>query len=173
MSALPRHTFQDSGITVQIRKISPSLIAAIEQAARRDLDDSRPRPPVVETPLGARENLADGDYQQALREWTTRVNLEVGHRGLIAAALNVVCEIDAEAVAHARRLAHVTRSAILTDCDDELSDEEKNLIVYVLRVCCASTEDLNEFQRAALWRVTPSPEEVDRAIATFRPDVER
>ena len=47
-------------------------------------------------------------------------------------------------------------------------DEPDDLVVYVLRICIGSEEDLTEFLNAVTKRSQPTQEVIDQAKDTFR-----
>lgn len=178
VAALPAHTFKDSGITVSLRKLGPSVMTDLQTTVRKewqrsdDPDKQEPKPPLAKGVGGELEpNPADPDYATAHAAWTQRVMGEASTRLLTLAALySVECEVDMDAVARLRAAYKVTN--IVADEDAELTQEQRDRIFYVTRILCATADDLRDLSLAVVRRSTPSEEGVQAHIATFQGDVE-
>lgn len=176
--ALPAHTFKDSGITVSLRKLGPSVMTDLQTTVRKewqrsdDPDKREPKPPLAPGVGGEAEpNPADPDYITAHAAWVQRVMGEASTRLLTLAALySVECEVDTEAVARLRAAYKV--SQVVADEDDALDQEQRDKIFYVTRICCATADDLKDLSIAVVRRSTPSEEGVQAHIATFQGAVE-
>lgn len=153
------YTFKDTGLTVKIRKISPMLAADVS-ASMPD-----PLPPEQEVdygePRGKRMEPNYGDPQYA-------VDL-AAHKQKVFAALQrvmikraVVVEGDEwkEAVQEYRDFIQAETGAPLAETDD--------LLVYVMRVCIGSQEDMMELLSAITSRSQPTQEAVEQAKRSFR-----
>lgn len=167
---LPQHTFQDSGITVGIRKIGPMTQQRLAQQIMRD--DPEPQPPVVQTEIGPEPNPADPTYERAVREWQQRTGLALNERLMLLAALEAEVTIDDAARDEiARRQRHMRAAGIAWAPHPDLDDEENERVFYILHVACASTDDLKEFGRAVRERSVPTEEAVARQVASFPGDL--
>lgn len=164
---LPLHTFQDSGITVGIRKIAPSTQQRLHDLILRE--HPKPMPPTVETDLGPEENAADPDYLVRLGEWKNNVNRALNARMFKLACLECEVEVDTEEVK--RKQAHFRAIGLDWDDDPKLSPEQNAKLFYIQHIACATTDDMKEFYAAVTQRSTPTEEAVARHIDTFRGDV--
>jgi len=170
VTALPEHTFKDSGITIRYRKVGPMTNQRLAQAVRKEMPP--PAVPTVETPLGAEENPADPAYERAYKEWEQRAAVELNERMMRYAALEADVTIDdrirAE-VARVRRHLKMVKSPF--EDNPELEPDENDRICYILHVACASAEDLKEFGEAVRERSVPTEEAVQRHADTFPGDI--
>jgi hypothetical protein len=161
-------TFEDTGREVQIRKISTLLRAEVRRQVIASPGFAQPQPPQSEVDYGDGKikipNPAHPVYQDLLKEWSARVNEEVGAR-LRQVIINraVVTEIDAEAVTQIRAEMAAAGSPI-----DHLSDH----FVYVAYVCIGSERDYIDLVTAAYERSTPQEAVIQEHIATFQADVQ-
>jgi hypothetical protein len=96
--ALPEHTFQDSGVTIKIRKVGPTTQQRLAQQIMKELPE--PQIPVIETELGPEPNAADPAYIAAKEQWTNDTNRELSERLLLIAALEAEVTIDDAARGH-------------------------------------------------------------------------
>lgn len=165
--ALEEFTFKDTGITVQLRKVSPLLRDDLDAMLRRT--NPPPSPPLNTVPAGFGDapqkqepNEADPDYAQALLKWQLEHFNRVGE-ALFALAVKryVEVEVDHEAVAQLR--ADCAAIGIDLDPDDKL--------VYVSRICIGTNEDRVDLSNALFKRSSTFREAVDSHKATFRGDV--
>lgn len=176
---LPAHTFRDSGITVQLRKLGPNIVDDLQAAVRaewrrsHDPDQIEPQPPMVQAgDLPAAPNRADPEYQRAHRAWELRLITAVYDRLLTFAALWAVeCAIDPEAVAAYRRVARLTGVPLPSHPDWTEADQDR--VLYVTRIAIGTNKDLEEFRQALLRRTGPSEQEVAAAADAFRGDMGR
>lgn len=148
-----------SGVTVQIRKVSPFTQDAIRAKY------PAPPPPMVENDYGdgkiRREpNPADPDYLRALRE----------HRLMAAEKfteamfqLGVVVEVDTEAVAAFR--------AEMQSLGIDLKESDHQ--IYVRHLAIRTDEDIDRLSRAIMRKSTPTEEAVQERLETFSGDVQR
>lgn len=167
---LPAHTFQDSGITIHIRKVGPTTQQRLAQAIMRDMPD--PPIPIVETEAGPEANAADPDYLAAVDAREQERRSELTNRLMLISALESEVTIDEAARADiARRKRHLSLIGIPHEDRDDLTEEENERVFYVLNVAAASPEDLGEFGQAVLRRSVPTEEAVQAQIATFPGDL--
>lgn len=162
-------TFPDTGRTVQIRKISTLLRAEVRRQVIGHPDFAKPNPPMSDVDYGngtvTIPNPAHPIYQQLLRDWTDRVNEEIGNRlrNIIINRAVVAPEVDTDAVKQMRADAADIGSPL-----DAYSDH----YVYVAFVCIGSEQDYAELVRAAYERSAPQEAAVQAHIDTFQPDVQ-
>jgi hypothetical protein len=152
-------TFKDTGITVKIRKISPMLAADVAAAIPEPLppeqtvDYGEPRGKVSE------RNYSDPGYlaQMALH------NMEIFR------ALQRVMMLRSVVVEGDEWLKDVKeyRDFIEKHTGKPL-DEPEDLVVYVLRICVGSEEDLEDLLNVITKRSQPTPEAVEAAKDSFR-----
>ena len=166
---LEEFTFPDTGITVRIRKFSPSLRDDIDAALRRQYPV--PDPPMQAPVEGFGEqapqpNPLDPEYRERVAAWQLAHMARLSDKLLrvaIAQYVEVPDENDmAGAVADLR-----DRMAPL---GVELTDDAQYL--YITRIAIGSREDLRDFETAIFTRSKPSRDEVDSIKATFRGDVQ-
>lgn len=156
---IPEYTFQDTGITVRLRKLSPLLRDDIDTDLRRRFP--QPVPPIVETELGKEENAADPDYRERLARWSIEHVERLGEEWFRAIVeLAIECEVDTEAVEKVR--AYAKRRGLRLDDDDKY--------VFVRHVCIATKEDIADLRETVTRRSLPTQEAVDAHKATFRGD---
>ncbi len=158
------HTFQDTGRTIQIRKLSALARDEVRRQVKKSPGFEEPQPPMVEVDYGdgkiRQPHRGHPVYQQLLADWNTRVNQEAGER-IAAFAIRhaAVCTIDAAAVT-AMRAFMASIATPLGDYDD--------LYVYIAFVCVGSQQDYTEFLAAVFNRSIPSQEAVQAHIDSFR-----
>jgi len=156
---LTSFTFKDTGITVKIRKISPMLAADVAAAIPEPLppeqlvDYGEPRGKVSE------RNYSDPGYllKKSIR------NQEVFR------ALQRVMILRSVFVEGDEWLKEVQeyRDFIQKHTGKPL-DEPEDLVVYVLRICVGSEEDLGDLLTVITKRSQPTGEAVDAAKDSFR-----
>lgn len=167
---LPIHTFQDSGIAIKIRKISPATQQRLAMLVQREYP--RPEPPVVKTELGEEPNPADPAYAQALERWQQQQGLALNDKLMTFAALEAEVTIgpeEHEQIARVRR--HLQAVGAWQDNPD-LTPEENGQVLYVLHVACATPDDLREFGKVLTERSAPTEEAVRRHVDTFPGDIQ-
>ena len=173
----PTYTFKDSGVTVTLSKLGPSTIQDIDRAVRKqwrqtaDPKKQEPTPPVFQTDVGPEANDADPDYQAKHRAWEAAVNAEVSTRLLDFAALYAVdVAVDHEALERLRS----TYQAMGLELDEpeHLSQEQRDKLLYITRICIATAADLQEFSQAVTQRSQPTEEAVQAHVDTFSGDVQ-
>lgn len=158
-------TFEGTGRTVQIRKLSALIRDEVHRAVRRDASfPKEPEPPIQEVDYGEgkikRPNRQHSVFLEMQREWQAKFLEEVSER-LVTLIIRraVVCEIDAQAVAQAR--------ADMAAIDVPL-DEYDDHYVYVAFVCVGPRADYNDLLRVVFERSMPSEEVVQAHIDSFR-----
>jgi len=163
---LESFTFQDTGRTVQIRKVSTLIRAEVELAVVAA--NPEPEPPMTEVDYGdgtiRTPNPASPTYQQLMRAWEARITAEQSERlKKIALTRGVVVDaIDTEAVAQARQ----DLAAIGVD-----TSQYDDRYVYLAFVCIGSEDDWTDLLKAVFQRAAPSEAAIQAHIDTFRGDV--
>lgn len=148
VAPLPDFTFKDTGITVQIRKVSPLLGMEIRKAF------PPPKPPVVETPLGPEENEADPDYEAAMQAYGLMIEEKASR---LYIKRGVECVVDQEAVERLR--ADMRDEGITLEGDDKY--------LYIRYICVGSQEDYQDLLIAISRRSQPTEVAVAEAVETF------
>lgn len=164
---LEEFTFEGTGRTVQIRKLSALARDEIRRQVKRLPGFEEPQPPMVEVDYGtgkiAQPHRGHPVYQELLADWNVRVTQETGERiAAFAIRRGVVCDIDEQAVATIRQ-----DMALLGAPLDEYDDH----YVYVAFVCVGPQADYNELLNAVFNRSIPSPEAVQAHKDSFRGNV--
>lgn len=160
---LYEHTFQDTGRTIQIRKLSALARDEVRRQVKRSPGFEEPQPPVVEVDYGEgkirQPHRAHPVYQDLLKEWNARVTQEAGERiAAFAIRRAAVCEVDKAAVQDTR--------AFMASINTPL-DEYDDLYVYIAFVCVGSQQDYNEFLAAVFNRSIPSQEAIQAHLDSF------
>lgn len=157
-------TFEGTGRTVHIRKLSALIRDEVHRAVRRDPTfPSEPEPPIQEVDYGEgtvkRPNWQHSVYLEMQREWQARFIEEVSER-LVNLVIRraVVCEVDAAAVAQAR--ADMAAVSVPLDAYDDH-------YVYVAFVCIGPRHDYNELLRTVFERSVPSEEAIQAHLDSF------
>jgi len=159
-------TSQDTGRSLNTRKVSTLLRAEIRRQIIKSPDFAEPQPPRSEVDYGDGKmtvaNRAHPVYQQLLAEWRERVMDELSPR-LKQAAIDrgvVVTDedIDKEAVAEVRE-----QFEGLETYDDRY--------VYIAFVCVGSEADWTDLLAVIFNRSAPQEAAVQAHIAAFQPDV--
>lgn len=180
--ARPRHLFRDTGIEVELHKLSPSTIQRIAEVVRAEAkhlpeghEHKLPEPPIERIEVGGEvreeRNENHPDYLAALEQWGKWAMAQTNERFLRIAAVTAVEPIDiadAEITAAANR----TRRALAAEGVDlpyfeQYSAAENDRIVWLMHVAIGTSEDLQEFYQALTQRSTVSQEAVQAHIATF------
>ena len=163
MALLTDYTFRDTGITVKIRKISPMLAADVAAAM------PEPLPPEQEVDYGEpvgkvkERNYSDPAYISAKAEHQKKVFMAL-QRVMIIRSIKVEGEEWKEDVAEYREFIEKHTGAPLAETED--------LVVYVMRICIGSEDDLIELLGAITGRSQPTPEAVEAAKASFRGEIQ-
>lgn len=160
-------TFQDTGRSVQIRKVSSLLRAETRRQVAVAPGFDEPTPPMAKVDYGEGETLIANHqhptYQALLRDWNTRVNEETGARlKRLAIRRGVLCEIDNDAVKQVRA------DALLDGIDLAAYDDH---YVYVAFVCVGSDDDWTDLLKAIFERAAPQEVAIQAHIASFQPDL--
>lgn len=177
--AVPLHTFQDSGITVRLHKLSPMTSQAIVLQVRSEMDDSKPRPPIFEVDYGKGKidepNYSHPGYVKRIEEWEAAVNSEANDRLFRTAALVAVEIIGDDTwrdeVKRHKRLLKLTAKLDWYD-DPSLEPEENDQIYYIKHIAFASPDDAKEFYKAITQRSQPTEAAVEAHKQSFQGDVQ-
>lgn len=146
-----------SGVTVQIRKVSPFSLDAVRKLY------PRPQPPLVENDYGdgvkRREpNPADPGYLQALED----------HKALLATKIT-------EAMLHLGIKADIDPGAV-TAFREEIGAlgvalDESDRMVYIRHILIQTEDDLQRLAEAITRKTMPTEEAVQEHLETFSGDV--
>lgn len=185
--AVPTHqtyTFKDSGVTVQLRKMSPMTVQHLNRAIEReckalpkDHEHVYPKPPVQEVAVGGgkptkQENPSDPDYLRVLKAWQAWASNEIADRLIRLTAVEYLIadpELVRDEAARMRRILERAGMPLDEGGLDAYNDEEKDRIIYLIHVCFGSGEDMQEFSAYLVNRAAPSEAQITEATATFRP----
>ena len=171
---LPTHTFQDSGITVQLRKLSPMTSQRLNEAIRREFPP--PEPPTYEVEYGDTKvqepNEADPTYLARYQRWQQNAAKRFNERLLKLVCLDAIeVEIgEAEKATIERKKRNLERSGIVWEDDPTLDDDENLRYFYVQHCCFGSGEDMKELYQAVNMRSQPTEAAVQAHIETFPGD---
>lgn len=154
-----------TGITAQVGKVSPTLIAEIETTVRRQWAAQAPQVPeeVVQTPHGpgAIANPHDETYLAAQAAFDAAVAHEVSRRWLDFAILRAVdLVVDETALAQIEAEYEAVNG-------EALPRHAQRKIDYVRRVAVGSWEDLGLLQALITRRSIPTEEGIQAHEATF------
>jgi len=176
VKSLPEHTFKDAGVTVRLRKLSPSTLQDMQRSVEKewkasdDADKHEPQPPIIEADGIVEKNEADPTYQTEHVAWQVRVNAEVNRRLYVIAALYAVeMDIDHDQVAELRRMYQLT--GVEVEEDERLTQDERDRVFYLTRILIATPEDRVEFTQAVTARIQPSEEDIKAHADSFSSDV--
>lgn len=164
MALLTDYTFKDTGIQVKIRKISPLMASDVARAI------PEPIPPENEVDYGegkgrVRErNYSDPNYLAAMADYRRHVS-EVIQRVMILRSVYVTGEDWKAEVAEYRDFMKQQTGSEL--------EEKEDLVIYVLRICVGTQEDLEELIESITKRSQPTEELVEAAKRSFRGEVPR
>lgn len=158
-------TFEGTGRTVQIRKLSALIRDEVRRQVKKAPGFEEPQPPMFLVDYGddnkiRQANRAHPVYQELLADWNARINQEAADRLTdLVIKRGVVCEPDPAAVQDIRRA--------MADANTPL-DEYDDHYVYVAFVCVGPQQDYNELLAAVFNRSLPSREAVQAHIDSFR-----
>jgi len=167
---LPPFTFKDSGITVQLRKLSPFTGDLIGRSLRKERP--APTPPVNMVQYGdgkptPEPNTADPAYLAAMQEYETWIAGEAGKRmmNLVIDTAIVISkdDIDLDEVQRIRSAMAMLDSPI----EDDMDDRE----VYIRYICVGSQDDLEDLIANATRRSQPTEAAIAENVAAFQGNV--
>lgn len=165
---LPSFTFPDSGITVQLRRISPDAQARIGQAIVSDTEwhklHPKPEPPVqtvaaIDGPMEA-PNVDDPAYKKAMSQYLAWMAAEAGVRLLELALRQIVVEVDTEAVAEHRE----NMAAVGAPLDEDASDRD----IYLRQICVSSAYDAAALVAHVQGNSAPTRGAIQASLDMFR-----
>jgi hypothetical protein len=161
------HTFQDTGRSVQIRKVSSLLRAETRRQVTQAAGVEEPRPPQSTVDYGDGNvtipNPQHPVYQELKRAWNEKVNEETGARlKRLAIRRGVVCDVDEIAVASVKA-DMLAEGVDLAGFDDHY--------VYVAFVCVGSDDDWTDLLKAIFERSAPQEAAIAAHIAAFPADL--
>jgi hypothetical protein len=159
MSELTPFTFRDTGITVMVKKISPMIMTDVNNAMpppeppMQEVDYGEPRGKVME------KNLSDPAYAKILAAHNQKV-FQAIQRVMILRGVVVNGTGWKKEVAEYR--------AFMLETTGKPVEETNDLIVYIMRICVGTEEDLEDFVQAITRRSQPTDMEVEKAKESFR-----
>lgn len=174
------YTFKDTGITVQMHRMSPMTLNHLNSAILKeckalppDHEHAYPKPPVQMVAVGGGEPIPqvhdeDPAYIKALAEWQAWSQSETSDRMIRMMAIDYLVVNDDEIqprVDQVRRMLRREGVPLDEPIGDEYTQEDRNRIVYLRHVCLGSTEDLREFSLFLSQRTQPSEEAIQDAVA--------
>lgn len=182
--ARPRHVFKDTGIEVELNKISPLTMQRIAESVRREAkalpeghEHRYPEAPVETVEIGGEvrqeRNERHPDHLEALERWGKWAMNEVNERFIRIAAVDAVVPVDqtddeiAEQAARVRR--RLKAEGVELPYFEQYTPDENDRIVWVQHVAIGSSEDLQEFYQALTQRTAVTEEGVAAHVATFPP----
>lgn len=150
-------TFQDSGVTVQIRRVSPLLALELQKKF------PAPKPPRNQVPdldgkLVWEENLADPGYAEALTKYQQDLELRMRRLVIMRGVVYTLTDDDKAQVSELREFWQNTYGEVL---------EGGDLEVFVSYIAVGSDGDLSDLINAILKRSQPTEEEVREAQNSF------
>lgn len=160
------HTFVDTGITVELRKVNPFLI----QEARNRLLKEKPKPPVIiiedDGPLKNSEEIndTDPDYIEALKSWESKVDQSIMTLQIERGVVEVKNDTWKDDVAELRKTFGELGIA------DSLPDSD--LVCFIAYIASGTPADLQEFIQNLSSRSAPTPEAIESAKESFRNNVQ-
>lgn len=153
-------TFQDSGVTIQYRKLSPNTILEFNKV----FDDSNPepKPPMqkVTTPDGEREeaNEAHPDYIEAKKKYNMQKQESIN--GLIIKR-SVVIELSDDDRLSVEELKKFWRD----EYKKELTGSDKE--IFIKHIACSTTDDLRDLTRVVSRRSFPTEDAISENIKSL------
>lgn len=172
--SLPTHTFQDSGVTVRLRKLSPMTSQRLSEAVRRDFPP--PAPPTYEVEYGNTKvqepNDADPTYLARYQRWQEETAKLFNERLLKLVCLDAIeVELGPEEQAEiTRKKRSLSVVGVTWEDDPDLSVDENARLFYVQHCCLASPDDMKELYAAVTARSQPTEAAVQAHIDTFPGD---
>lgn len=156
-----KHTFQDTGITVSIRKVSPLLLNEL----RRRNPEPQPPKNLVDYGDGKKvleENRADPDYMAALDKHAQELELKMR---MLLIRWGVVYELTAQDLEQVKQLKEFWQ----TEYQQEL--EGTDLEVFISYIAIGTVEDLEELTNAIMRRSQPTPAAEGEAAQRYKSPV--
>lgn len=159
-------TFTTSaGYVLRHRRVSPDAYPLMQQAAARELADSKPEIPIetVNTGPGTTAELPNPNnaaYLEAKAAWDAQVTGLAGKKG--AAFLRdyaVIDETDLQAVAEYKAMA--------TSLGIVIPETETDRDIWLWRVVCPSQQDMINLLGATIGKSMPSQEAIQAQKQTF------
>jgi len=152
-------TFKDTGITVKINKVSPMVVDDVRASVpeplppEQEVDYGEPRGKVMEA------NYSDPRYLSEMDKHERKLNALV-QKVIINRA--VVLEGD-----DWKKQVDDYRKFILESTGYPLNEPD-DILVYILRICVGSKEDMNDLVDAIIKRSQPTQEAIEQAKRSFR-----
>lgn len=152
-------TFKDTGITVKIKKVSPMVVDDVRASIpeplppEQEVDYGEPKGKVME------RNYSDPNYTLELEAHNKKVAALV-QKVIVNRA--VILEGD-----EWKKEVQDYRDFILKSTGYPLAETD-DVLVYILRVCVGSKEDMSDLIDAIIKRSQPTQEAVEQAKRSFR-----
>ena len=157
MSELTAFTFKDTGVKVQIKKVSPLLVVELQKAF------PPPTPPRQRVQIGdewtEEPNPAHPDYTEAMGRYSQEMEMRV--RRLLINRGVVIPEDGNDWKAEVTEL----RAFWLDTYGKELEGDDKT--VYISNIAVGTDQDLSDLLTAIMQRGQPTEEVVAAAKASF------
>lgn len=158
----PKFTFPDSRVTVELPRVGPDTLEAIQVAVSKAM----PPPPVPQIQIGDAEdaefqpNPQDPQYLAAVAQHRYDVQFEIGQRLFKFAILQMGVTVDAE-----RLRNHVASLEAIGVPVPEFASERE---AFIRLIALSSKDDIAAMMAYLMKRDVPAPEEVQAVIEAFR-----
>jgi hypothetical protein len=154
-------TFADSGIKVQIRKVSPNLMRELEKAF------PPPKPPVERVNYGTadepewreEENPLNDAYRSTMDEYNTKMEDRIQ---ALLIKRGVVMDMTEDVKASVDELRQQWRE----DFNADLPEDDK--LVFIKYIAAGTIEDLTDLIMAIMRRSQPLEEDIQAEEAAFQ-----
>jgi hypothetical protein len=178
---LPFYTFRSSGLSVQVRRISPSTGTLLMQGIIKECkalpeghEHVYPKPPVYDTEVGPEPNENDADFIAAKTLWLAWAEQEAATRLLRLIAADYV-SVPAEVVTEA--LERLQRSLRREGAElepmpidmERYSQDEADRMQYLFSCCMLDPQrDGQDFLQFVFGQSQPQEEQIQAYQATFQ-----
>lgn len=161
MAKLKPFKFPDSGVTVNIRKVSPLLALEVQRSVEK------PQPPMEKVVMASGEeseepNRSHPDYQDALAKYNVEIE-EKTKKLLINRGVDIV--LTEEMKKEVKELRKFMKEEFETELG--LNDKE----VYVSYIAIESAKDFESLIQAVLGAGQPTKQEVEASKESFQGEV--
>lgn len=161
-------TFPTSGKTIQLRRISPNILARIREEISKTLPP--PDPPMEEVQYGTGKRMQPNTlhplYVSLYRRWQQEYGGVVGEK-LLNYILHNGVVVDCEDGDVQHDIAQVREQ-----CEREgITLEDDDAFVYVVYCCMLDDGDMELLRDAVFRGSMPTEEAIQAAVDSFRGDV--